>query len=91
VRLDLELVDPPHATAFHRRRDPRRIAAESDEVGEARRPERAQRRDDEQRLEQVRLALSVITGEDVERRARRQLEPLQVANPVEAEVLDAQR
>jgi hypothetical protein len=60
----------------------RRIATERDEVRQGRRAKRAQGRDDEDGLEQVRLALAVVADEDVEPLARLELQWREVAGAV---------
>jgi hypothetical protein len=74
-----------HASTEHRP-----LGTERDQLREPRGAKRPQRRDDEDRLEQVRLALTIVTDEDVEALARREGRRNQVANVLGEQRLDPQ-
>jgi hypothetical protein len=70
--------------------DPGLGGAEGDELGQAAGAEGAQGADGIDRLEEVRLALAVVAGDDVEALAGNQLERLEVAEAAQLEPSDLQ-
>jgi hypothetical protein len=85
---DVDLVDANEVILDDARAEPSFGPPERDEVREPRRAKRPQRSDDVDRLQEVRLALPVISDEDVESLARRELERLEVTNAVGDERVD---
>ena len=68
----------------------RQLRAEAHELAELRSAEALRRGDDVERLEQVRLALPVVSDEDVEPLARLELQRAEVTDPGRREDLEPQ-
>jgi hypothetical protein len=90
VLRELDLVESYQLVLENACAELRAFGSEGDEVGQPRRTKRAQRRDDEDGLEQVRLALPVVADEDVEALAWLELYRMQVADLVRDQGLNPQ-